>query len=66
MRPLSELADGYEPTTIFLMAGTPRTDIRRPPGGQGVYPGYGDWWVAGEGYTGTHPIPIPGPILYYI
>ena len=32
-------------------------------GGEGVYPGYGDWVGSGRGYTGYPPDTLPGPIF---
>ena len=51
------------PTTIFTAGTCPcGSDTEPELYGRGV-PGVGRWVGAGEGYTGTQPRPVPGPIF---
>ena len=59
---LSELGYRFEPHDHITSPCTPARLHPDRRGGGGVYPGYGDWVVGGEGYTGTHPDTLPGPI----
>ena len=57
------MADGFEPHGMFLAADPGLVHDGSAGGRGGVYPG---WWDGGwveEGYTGTHPATLQGPIL---
>ena len=55
------------PTTIFYESGSTGVSVPGRMEGGRVYPGYGIWVGAGEGYTGYYPAPVPDPnISHYL
>ena len=55
--------DGYEPHGTIDQGVPGRAEVQGVLVGGGVYPGWWDLGWAGRGYTGTHPLTLPGPIF---
>ena len=51
------------PTTLFSLGADRWVTARVSMGWGGGVPGVWEDWVGREGYTGTQPSPVPGPVF---